>query len=73
MANSAFGVKSIAELPLTPEQAIVFVIFVTLYFPCFSTFVVMWKEFGKKIVFLSSVISLIVALAAAFVMKLILF
>lgn len=73
MANSAFGVKSIPELPLTPEQVIVFVVFVTLYFPCFSTFVVMWKEFGKKIVFLSSIISLIVALIAAFVIKLILF
>lgn len=73
MANSAFGVKSISELPLTPEQVIVFVVFVTLYFPCLSTFVVMWKEFGKKIVFLSSIISLIVALTAAFVIKLIVF
>lgn len=72
MANSAFGVNSIAELPLSPEQVIVFIIFVTLYFPCFSTFVVMWKEFGKKTVFLSSVVSFIVALIAAFLVKIVL-
>jgi len=72
MANSAFGVKSIAQLPLSAEQVIVFVIFVTLYFPCFSTFVVMWKEFGKKTVFLSSVISILVALLAAFMVRIIL-
>jgi ferrous iron transport protein B len=72
MANSAFGVKSITDLPLSPEQVIVFVIFVILYFPCFSTFVVMWKEFGKKTVFLSSIVSLIAALAAAFIMRVIL-
>ena len=72
MANSAFGVKTISALPLSPEQVIVFIVFVILYFPCFSTFVVMWKEFGKKTVFLSSVISLIVATAAAFIMKIIL-
>ncbi|MCP5109000.1 MAG: ferrous iron transport protein B, partial [bacterium] len=57
MANTAFGVKSVADIPLSAEQLIVFVVFVTLYFPCFGTFVVMWKEFGKKTVFLSSVIS----------------
>ena len=72
MANSAFGVKSIAQLPLSAEQVIVFVIFITLYFPCFSTFVVMWKEFGKKTVFLSSVVSIMVALLAAFLVRIIL-
>jgi len=72
MANSAFGVKSITQLPLSGGQVVVFAVFVTLYFPCFSTFVVMWKEFGKKVVFLSSVTSIIVALIAAFVVKLIL-
>jgi len=72
MANSAFGVKSIAQLPLSAKQVIVFVIFVTLYFPCFSTFVVMWKEFGKKTVFLASVISILVALIAAFLVRMLL-
>ncbi|MCP4216523.1 MAG: ferrous iron transport protein B [bacterium] len=72
MANNAFNVTNLKALPLSAEEVIVFIIFVTLYFPCFSTFVVMWKEFGKKTVFLSSVVSLVVALAAAFAMRLIL-
>jgi len=72
MTNTAFGVKSIGEIPLSPEQVLVFVVFVTLYFPCFSTFVVMWKEFGKKVVFLSSVLSIVVALIAAFAVKIVL-
>lgn len=71
MANSAFGVKSIMHLPLTAEQVVVFAVFVTLYFPCLSTFVVMWKEFGKKVVLFSSIISIIVALIAASIVKLI--
>ncbi|MDQ1350210.1 MAG: ferrous iron transport protein [Acidobacteriota bacterium] len=72
MANSAFGVKSISQLPLSGGQVVVFAVFVTLYFPCFSTFIVMWKEFGKKVVLLSSAISIIVALIAAYLVKLIL-
>jgi len=73
MANSAFGVQNIVNLPMTWQQILVFVVFVTLYFPCFSTFIAMWKEFGKKIVLLSSAVSIIVALAAAFLTKIILF
>jgi len=72
MANSAFGVQNIAALPMSKEQILVFIIFVTLYFPCFSTFVVMWKEFGKKIVLISSVLSIAVALMAAFLVKILL-
>lgn len=72
MANSAFGVQQMTQLPLTPAQILVFVVFVTLYFPCFSTFVVMWKEFGKKVVFISSLLSLAVAMAAGFLVKIIL-
>ena len=72
MANSAFGVQDIAALPMSKEQILVFIIFVTLYFPCFSTFVVMWKEFGKKIVLISSLLSVAVALTAAFLVKILL-
>ncbi len=72
MANSAFGVKDIAGLPLSVEQVIVFAIFVTLYFPCFSTFVVMWKEFGVKILLLASAVSIGLALLASFILRLIL-
>jgi ferrous iron transport protein B len=72
MANSAMGVREISHLPLSPEQILVFVVFVTLYFPCFSTFVVMWKEFGKKVVFISSLLSIAVALVAGFLVKIML-
>jgi ferrous iron transport protein B len=73
MTNTAFSVKSITEVPLTAEQVIVFAVFVTLYFPCFSTFVVMWKEFGKGVVFLSSLLSVSAALLSAFVIRTILY
>lgn len=72
MANNAFGVDHFNLLPLTPEQVIVFVVFVTLYFPCFSTFVMMWKEFGKRIVLISSILSVLAALISAFILRLIL-
>ena len=72
MANNAFGVQHIAALPLTKSQILVFIVFVTLYFPCFSTFLVMWKEFGKKVVILSSVLSIAVALIAAFLVRIVL-
>lgn len=72
MANSAFGVKSIMYLPLTGEQVVVFAVFVTLYFPCLSTFVVMMKEFGKKVVIFSSIISISIALLAAYIIRLLL-
>jgi ferrous iron transport protein B len=71
MANSAFGVQEISKLPLTPKQILVFVVFVTLYFPCFSTFVVMLKEFGKKIVLVSSLLSIAIAIIAAVLVRVI--
>ncbi len=69
MANGAFGTNNIALWPLTKNQVLVFIVFVTLYFPCFSTFIVMWKEFGKKVVLLSSLISLLAAGVVAFILK----
>ena len=48
MAKQALGVASLALLPLSRGQTVVFLVFVTLYFPCFTTFVVMGKEFGWK-------------------------
>jgi len=72
MANTAMGVERTADLPLTPEQIIVFLIFVTLYFPCFATFVVMWKEFKKGVTLLSTVLSVAVATLSAYLIKIIL-
>lgn len=72
MVTQAMDVRLISQLPLTPDQIIVFIIFVTLYFPCFTTFVVIWKEFGAKVIALSSVLSILVALVSAFLFKIIL-
>ena len=72
MITSAFGVTAISQIPMSVEQIIVLILFVTLYFPCFSTFVVMWKEFGKKIAFLSGILSVIVALIFAYLLKIVL-
>lgn len=72
MANQAMGVTALSQLPLTNEQVIVFIIFVTFYFPCFTTFVVLWKEFGIKVVSFSAILSLAVALISAVLFKIIL-
>jgi ferrous iron transport protein B len=69
MANQALDVPTLSQLPLSMEQVIVFVIFVTLYFPCFTTFVVLWKEFDTKTVMISSVLSVIVALLSAILFR----
>ncbi len=69
MANQAMGVESLSKLPLTFNQVITFIVFVTLYFPCFTTFVVILKEFGKKVVLLSSILSIFVAILSALLFK----
>lgn len=69
MATVALGAATLSSLPLTPEQVMVFVVFVTFYFPCFSTFVVMWKEFGARIAWGSAALSLVVATLAALLVR----
>lgn len=69
MASQALGVSGIAELPLTISQVIVFIVFVTLYFPCVTTFFVLAKEFGYKVAFGSAGLSLVVATIGAFLFR----
>jgi ferrous iron transport protein B len=69
MANQALGVQSLSQLPMSTKQVVVFIIFVTLYFPCFTTFVVIWREFGAKVAAGSSVLSIAVATISAFLFK----
>ncbi len=69
MAQQALGAASLALLPLTAGQAVVFLVFVTLYFPCFSTFVVMGREFGWRTAGASAALSLVVATLAAWLFK----
>jgi ferrous iron transport protein B len=70
MAGQALGVASLALLPLTLSQTVIFIVFVSLYFPCFATFVVMWKEFGWKTVSASALLSILVATVSAYFFKL---
>jgi ferrous iron transport protein B len=69
MAKQALGAASLALLPLTTGQAVVFLVFVTLYFPCFTTFVVMGREFGWKTAGASAALSVAVASLSAFLFK----
>lgn len=69
MATQALNVDTIAHLPMTKDQIIVFIIFVTLYFPCFTTFVVLIKEFGTKIGIVSAVMSIFIATLAAVIFR----
>lgn len=70
MAAQALGVASISQLPLTVSQVVVFTVFVALYFPCLTSFIVICKEFGGKIALASAALSLVVATASAFCFKL---
>ena len=72
MAQQALGSPSLALLPLSAAQAVVFAVFVTLYFPCFTTFVVMGREFGWKTAGGSALLSVAVASLAAYLFKLLL-
>lgn len=72
MITQALGVSTFSNLPLTFDQVIVFIIFVTLYFPCFSTFIALWREFGAKVVALSAALSVVAATISAFLFKIIL-
>ena len=72
MAKQALGAASLALLPLTAAQTVVFLVFATLYFPCFTTFVVMGKEFGWKTAAASAMLSVTVAVFGAWGFKLLL-
>jgi len=69
MANQAMGVPTLAQLPMSLDQIMIFIIFVTLYFPCLATLVVLWKEFGKKTAIAASTFSVLVATISAFLFK----
>jgi ferrous iron transport protein B len=69
MAAQALGVQSIDLLPLTLQQVTIFIVFVTFYFPCLTTFIVLMKEFGRKTAFLAATFSLIIATFSAMLFK----
>jgi ferrous iron transport protein B len=61
------------DLPrlMTKDQMIVFTVFVSLFIPCLSTFVTLWKESGRKIAFISASLSIAVALVLGFAVRLV--
>lgn len=65
MTMQALGASTLAALPLSTGQVVVFLVFVTLYFPCLSTFVVLWREFGGRVAAASAALSLLAATLAA--------
>jgi ferrous iron transport protein B len=72
MLTQAFQVKDLSHLPMTINQSVVFIIFSILYFPCFATFIVLMKEFGKKTVTISALLCLFVATLSALIFNIIL-
>lgn len=57
---------------ISREQIIVFTVFISFFIPCLSTFVILWKEIGKKWAFISAGLSIAVALALSWAVRLIL-
>ncbi len=52
------------------EQILVFTVFISFFIPCLSTFAILWKETGKKIAFISAGLSIAVAVAISFLVRL---
>ncbi len=70
MLAQAFGTTNFAHV-LTPEQMIVFTVFVVFYIPCLATMVTIKNELGWKNMALISALSILVALLAALFLRLI--
>jgi ferrous iron transport protein B len=57
---------------ISREQIIVFTVFISFFIPCLSTFVILWKEIGKKWAFVSAGLSVSVALVLSWAVRLLL-
>ena len=56
---------------ITKEQIIVFTVFVSFFIPCLSTFAILWREIGRKWAFISAGLSISVALALSWLVRLV--
>ncbi len=56
---------------ITPEQILVFSVFVSFFIPCLSTFAVLWRESGKRVAFLSAGLSIATATLFSLLVRLI--
>jgi len=57
---------------ISREQIIVFTVFISFFIPCLSTFVILWKEIGKKWAFVSAGLSIGIALVLSWTVRFIL-
>jgi ferrous iron transport protein B len=64
MLTTALGTTAIATV-MTPQQMLVFTVFLVFYIPCVSTIAVMWKELGGKLTGLAAAYSMALALVLA--------
>ena len=72
MMLQALGVDAQNVLSaITPQQIVVFTVFLSLFIPCISTFTMIWKELGKKIAFISASLNIFVALIISILVRII--
>ncbi len=72
MMLQALGVNAENILSvISPQQIVVFTVFLTLFIPCVSTISMLWREIGKKIALLSAGLNIAVALVISFLVKII--
>ena len=57
---------------ISREQIVVFTVFISFFIPCLSTFVILWREIGKKWAFVSVGLSIGVALVLSWAVRLVL-
>ncbi|HUV16616.1 MAG TPA: nucleoside recognition domain-containing protein, partial [Pelolinea sp.] len=69
MLAQAFGTTDFASV-LTPEQIISYTVFVVFYIPCLATMITIKNELGDKNMWLISGLSVLVALIAALIIRL---
>jgi len=70
MLFQALGTFNIQQV-LSPTQILVFVVFVTFYVPCISSVAVLWREGGWRVTFASVLLNSSLALALAFLARLV--
>ena len=70
MMLQALGV-AYADLPrvITQDQMVVFAVFVSLFIPCLSTVVMLWKESGRTTAFVSSGLNVGVAVLVSLALR----
>ncbi|MCP2619553.1 ferrous iron transport protein B, partial [Candidatus Aminicenantes bacterium AC-335-K20] len=72
MMLQALGVNAQNVLSvISPQQIIVFTVFLSLFIPCISTFSIIWRELGKRIAFISASLNISIALIVSILVKVI--